>query len=54
MIFRKADEHLVSKVLPRFVKYNEVRKKAHWANVQRCGSIWTCPVCAKQITEKTS
>ncbi len=42
----------ISKVLPRFVKYNEVRKKAHWANVQRCGSIWTCPVCAKQITEK--
>jgi hypothetical protein len=36
----------------REVKYNETRKKAHWANVQRCGSIWTCPVCAKQITEK--
>ena len=36
----------------RFVKYNEERCKAHWANVQRCGSIWTCPVCAKQITEK--
>lgn len=34
------------------VKFNEVRKKAHWANVQRCGSIWNCPVCAKQITEK--
>lgn len=36
----------------REVKYNETRQKAHWANVQRCGSIWTCPVCAKQITEK--
>lgn len=36
----------------REVKYNENRKKAHWANVQRCGSIWSCPVCAKQITEK--
>ena len=36
----------------RDVKYNETRKKAHWANVQRCGSIWSCPVCAKQITEK--
>lgn len=34
------------------VKFNEVRKKAHWANVQRCGSVWNCPVCAKQITEK--
>lgn len=36
----------------RLVKYNEERCKAHWANVQRCASIWTCPVCAKQITEK--
>lgn len=36
----------------RDVKYNETRKKAHWSNVQRCGSIWSCPVCAKQITEK--
>lgn len=36
----------------REIKYNEERKKAHWANVQRCGSIWSCPVCAKQITEK--
>lgn len=35
----------------REVKYNESRKKAHWSNVQRCGSVWTCPVCAKQITE---
>jgi hypothetical protein len=31
---------------------NEERQKMHWGNVQRCGSIWTCPVCAKQITEK--
>ena len=36
----------------REVKYNENRRKAHWSNVQRCGSIWSCPVCAKQITEK--
>lgn len=36
----------------REVKYSESRKKAHWSNVQRCGSIWSCPVCAKQITEK--
>lgn len=42
----------IDKNIDRSVKYNEVRKKAHWANVQRCGSIWTCPVCAKQITEK--
>lgn len=36
----------------REVKYNELRKKAHYSNVQRCGSVWICPVCAKQITEK--
>lgn len=42
----------IDKSKGRFVKYNEERCKAHWSNVQRCGSIWTCPVCAKQITEK--
>ncbi|QDK99582.1 rolling circle replication protein, Rep63 protein (plasmid) [Acinetobacter tandoii] len=42
----------IDKTKDREVKYNETRKKAHWANVQRCGSVWTCPVCAKQITEK--
>jgi hypothetical protein len=42
----------IDKTKQREVKYNENRKKAHYANVQRCGSIWSCPVCAKQITEK--
>jgi hypothetical protein len=42
----------IDKNKQREVKYNESRKKAHWSNVQRCGSVWTCPVCAKQITEK--
>ena len=42
----------IDKYKNREIKYNESRQKAHWANVQRCGSIWTCPVCAKQITEK--
>lgn len=42
----------IDKTKHREVKYNENRKKAHYANVQRCGSIWSCPVCAKQITEK--
>lgn len=36
----------------RNVMLNEQRQKMHYGNVQRCGSIWTCPVCAKQITEK--
>ena len=42
----------IDKTKLRDIKYNEERKKAHWCNVQRCGSIWICPVCAKQITEK--
>ena len=42
----------IDKNKEREVKINETRKKAHWSNVQRCGSVWMCPVCAKQITEK--
>lgn len=34
------------------VCWNESDKKAHYGNVIRCGSVWTCPVCAKKITEK--
>lgn len=33
------------------VRYNENRQKAHYSNVQRCGSVWVCPVCAGQISE---
>ena len=36
----------------RLVMFNEVRERCHWSNLQRCGSIWSCPVCAKQVTEK--
>lgn len=36
----------------RTVMFNEVREKTNWGNLQRCGSIWSCPVCAKQITEE--
>lgn len=41
----------IDKDKKRAVVYNESREKAHWSNVQRCGSIWVCPVCAVQITE---
>lgn len=34
------------------VCWNDSDKKAHFGNVIRCGSVWTCPVCAKKITEK--
>lgn len=36
---------------PVSVRYNEKRKKAHYDNLQRCGSIWTCPFCAMKISE---
>jgi hypothetical protein len=48
----KCLKNRIDKTKQRDVKYNEDRKKAHWSNVQRCGSVWICPVCAKQITEK--
>ena len=43
----------IDKTKTRTVMYNEHREKAHYGNVQICGSIWSCPVCAKQITEKS-
>lgn len=36
----------------RTVLYNQTRKNAHYGNVQRCGSVWSCPVCAANVTEK--
>ncbi|AXH73844.1 MAG: replication protein [Inoviridae sp.] len=33
------------------VRYNENRQQAHYSNVQRCGSVWTCPICSAQISE---
>lgn len=42
----------IDKTKPRTVMYNENRCKAHYGNVQICGSIWSCPVCAKHITEQ--
>lgn len=45
-------KHRIDKKKNRKVMYNESRKKAHWGNVVRCGSIWNCPVCAKKITEQ--
>ena len=33
------------------VRYNPNREKAHYSNVQRCGSVWLCPICSAQISE---
>ncbi len=43
--------HRISKDEGIKVRYNESRQKAHYSNVQRCGSVWNCPVCAIQISE---
>lgn len=42
----------IDKTKSRTVMYNEHRCKAHYGNVQICGSIWSCPVCAKHVTEQ--
>lgn len=42
----------IDKNKPRTVLFNEFREKAQWGNLQRCGSLWSCPVCATQISEK--
>lgn len=34
------------------VKYNPATKKAHYGNLQRCGSVWCCPNCSPKITEQ--
>lgn len=42
----------INKSYPVQVAYNPNTQKTHYHNVQRCGSIFHCPVCAKIITEK--
>lgn len=33
------------------VTYSREHKSAGFGNLMRCGSVWTCPVCAARITE---
>lgn len=33
------------------VVQNDQKKTAHYLNVQQCGSVYSCPVCAPKITE---
>ena len=42
----------ISKDVGVKVFFNPVREKAHYGNLVRCGSIWVCPVCSAQISEK--
>lgn len=34
------------------VLYDSEHGCAHYGNLMRCGSVWTCPVCASKITER--
>jgi hypothetical protein len=34
------------------VMYSPSVKAAHYKNLQVCGSVWSCPVCAAKITER--
>ena len=34
------------------VLMSEEHKRAHYANLMICGSVWTCPVCAAKISER--
>lgn len=42
----------IDKLKNRSVVYNPNTQRAYFSNVQRCGSIWDCKVCAKKITEQ--
>ncbi|WP_300475362.1 protein rep [uncultured Psychrobacter sp.] len=44
-------KHRIDKSEAVTVRFNERTSQAHYSNVQRCGSVWLCPVCAAQISE---
>ena len=48
---RGCGKHKIKVSDRRGVAYNPDRKKAHFSNVQICGLVWVCPVCAAKITE---
>lgn len=33
------------------VKYSLLRKRSFFGNLQTCGSVWSCPICAQKISE---
>lgn len=34
------------------VLMSDEHKRAHYANLMICGSVWTCPICAAKISER--
>lgn len=49
---RNCLRHRITKDSGVKVFFNPVRDKAHYGNLVRCGSVWNCPVCSAQISEK--
>ena len=45
-------KHRISKEHGVGVKYNEAKKTANYSNLQMCGSVWNCPICAAKISEQ--
>ena len=33
------------------VKYSKLRARASYGNLQTCGSVWACPICASKVSE---
>lgn len=42
----------INKSEPVEVVYDPVSNRASYTNLQYCGSVWTCPVCAKKVSAK--
>jgi hypothetical protein len=47
----KCLKHKVTKMEVRQIVFVRETNKTYWDNVQRCGSVFMCPVCSKKISE---
>jgi hypothetical protein len=48
----KCLKHRVNKARNRSVVYIPKTDKLHWDNVHKCGSVFSCKICSKQVSEK--
>lgn len=46
---RKCRRVRVNKVTPIEIRIRPVDRRAHFANLQTCGSVWSCPACSERI-----
>ena len=42
----------ISRLSPVSVTFSEKNQRASYHNLQTCGSVWNCPVCASKVTER--